>query len=47
MWTLIFFIYPAPIGCEENQFAPGIYPDKGRRVGANKLIFNTQEDIYG
>jgi|GEM_PF-5188984 len=34
-----FLHLPRPKGSEENQFAPGIYPDEGRRVWANKLIF--------
>ncbi len=30
--TLIFFVYPDPMGCKENQFTP-------LGAGVNKLIF--------
>jgi len=34
---LIFFVYPAPKGSEENQFTAA------RRHGVNKLIFEPRE----
>jgi hypothetical protein len=37
--TLIFFVYPDPMGSEENQFTP-------LGDGVNKLIFNRFTSSY-
>ena len=36
---LIFFVYPGPMGSEENQFTP-------LGVGVNKLIFKLFNPLY-